>query len=141
MKGTQSSSKELIKYDIKPSYQRIKIYEYLSNNNIHPTVDMIYQKLSEDIPTLSKTTIYNTLKLFEEKKLINSVNIEENEIRYDAYNHIHGHFKCIKCGKIYDFKYNSEELKYQGLENFILKKTDVMIKGICKHCIETNEKN
>lgn len=146
MKRTQSLSKELIKYDIKPSYQRIKIYEYLSNNNIHPTVDMIYQKLSKEIPTLSKTTVYNTLKLFEEHKLINNVNIEDNEIRYDAEKHIHGHFKCIRCNKIYDFGYNYEDLKYKGLENFILEKTDVMIKGICKHCIEkkkieTNKKN
>ena len=53
---------------IKPSYQRMKIYEFLLQNRIHPTVDTIYRALNKEIPTLSKTTVYNTLNLFIEKK-------------------------------------------------------------------------
>jgi len=139
MKIIQNISAELLKADIKPSWQRIKIFEFLLNNNIHPTVDTVYKKLAKEIPTLSKTTVYNTLKLFEEHHLIKNVNIEENEIRYDAQNHIHGHFKCTQCGKIFDFKYNYKDLKYNGLDDFILNQTDIMIKGICKSCKEKNE--
>ncbi|MCF6183041.1 MAG: transcriptional repressor [Bacteroidales bacterium] len=138
MQLIQNISDELILYGIKPSYHRIKIYEYIVNNNIHPTVDTIFKTLSNEIPTLSKTTVYNTLKLFEEQKLIKSVNIEENEIRYDARKNIHGHFKCERCGKIYDFDYNYNDLKYKGLEHFIFNKTDIMIKGICKLCASEN---
>ncbi len=65
MKEIQSMRGNLLNAGIKPSYQRIKIYEYIFNNNIHPTVDNIYKKLLKEIPTLSKTTVYNTLKLFE----------------------------------------------------------------------------
>ncbi|MCB0402432.1 MAG: transcriptional repressor, partial [Flavobacteriales bacterium] len=50
--------------NIKPSVQRIKIFEYLHENRQHPTVDTIYKDLVGHIPTLSKTTVYNTLKLF-----------------------------------------------------------------------------
>ena len=138
MKKIQNLSQELTKAGIKPSYQRIKIFDYLINNNTHPTVDTIYKKLSEEIPTLSKTTVYNTLKLFEEHHLIKSVNIEDNEIRYDGQKHIHGHFKCEQCRKIYDFDYNFEDLKYSGLENFVLNQTDIIIKGICKKCQSKN---
>ena len=138
MKEIQNIGSELLRFDIKPSYQRIKIYDYLLKNNIHPTVDMIYKKLANGIPTLSKTTVYNTLKLFEEHGIIKSVNIEENEIRYDVQTHIHGHFKCEQCGAIYDFGYNYIDLKYSGLENFILNQTDVMIKGVCKTCASKN---
>ena len=136
MEVIQNISNELVKAGIKPSYQRIKIYEFILNNNIHPTVDFIYKKLFKEIPTLSKTTVYNTLKLFEKHQLIRNVNIEENEIRYDAVKSIHGHFKCEQCGKIYDFDYNYKDLKYKGLDNFILNQTDIMIKGICKSCKE-----
>ncbi len=134
MQLIQNISEELILYGIKPSYHRIKIYEYIVNNDIHPTVDTIFKTLSNEIPTLSKTTVYNTLKLFEEQKLIKSVNIEENEIRYDARQEIHGHFKCESCGKIFDFNYNYNDLKFSGLNDFILNKTDIMVKGICKEC-------
>ena len=44
-------------HDIKPSYQRIKIFEYLVEHKNHPTVDMIYKALVDEIPTLSKTTV------------------------------------------------------------------------------------
>lgn len=134
MKKIHKISEELIKAGIKPSYQRIKVYEYLFNNNIHPTVDNIYKNLSPEIPTLSKTTVYNTLKLFEDENLIRSVTVDENEIRYDARKEIHGHFKCESCGEIFDFNYNHNDIKFFGIDDFILYKTDVTIKGICKKC-------
>ena len=89
-------------HEIKPSYQRIKIFQYLVENKNHPTVDMIYKALCTEIPTLSKTTVYNTLNLFIEKKIVNVIVIEENETRYDSVMAVHGHFKCEKCGKIYE---------------------------------------
>ena len=55
---------KLIENGISPSITRIKIYEYLYGNKNHPTVNDVYISLSEEIPTLSKTTVYNTLKMF-----------------------------------------------------------------------------
>ena len=49
----------LKKHNIKPSYQRMKIFQYLLDNHNHPTVDTIYRALCTEIPTLSKTTVYN----------------------------------------------------------------------------------
>lgn len=41
-------------------------YGYLLKNHTHPTVDEVYVALCKVIPTLSKTTVYNTLRLFSE---------------------------------------------------------------------------
>ena len=57
----------LLEHNIKPSMQRIAIMEYLMNHPIHPSADDIYTALSPSMPTLSKTTVYNTLKLFSEQ--------------------------------------------------------------------------
>ena len=54
---------------VRPSVQRVAVYSYLCEHPVHPTVETLYASLSPEYPTLSKTTIYNTLKLFEEKKL------------------------------------------------------------------------
>ena len=56
-------SDTLLEKNIRPSHQRIKVMEFLLKNKIHPTVDYIYNELHEEIPTLSKTTVYNTLNL------------------------------------------------------------------------------
>ena len=119
---------------IKPSYQRVRVFEYLIKNKNHPTVDMVFRALVGEIPTLSKTTVYNTLKLFAEKNIVIVINIEDNEIRYDADTSVHGHFKCEKCGKVYDFQFDEENLNIKTIEDFDFHQTHLYIKGICKNC-------
>lgn len=123
----------LKKHSIQPTYQRIKIYEYLSKNKTHPTADEIYRALVKENPTLSKTTVYNTLNFFVEKEIVLLITIEENEARYDADTSVHGHFKCKKCGKVYDFKVT--HIEAEGLEMFQIDEKGVYYKGVCKECL------
>lgn len=129
-------SLHLNNHDIKPSVQRIKIYQYLMATNVHPTVDMIYHKLSQEIPTLSKTTVYNTLKLFLSKGIAMIVNIEDNETRYDWDTSFHGHFKCNNCKQVYDFPITKNQLNSTGLKGFTVMESHYYLKGICKSCTE-----
>ena len=137
MTGINNVGEYLKKHDIKPSYQRIKIFEYLLNNRTHPTVDEIFKALIGNIPTLSKTTVYNTLKLFTDKNIVIVINIEDNETRYDADVSNHGHFKCIKCGKVYDFKIDLGNVELKELDNFDVHEYHFYIKGICDKCKST----
>ncbi len=123
-------SEKLKNNDIKPSLQRIQIFQYLLNATNHPSVDEIYSDLHKTIPTLSKTTVYNTLKIFIEKKLVNEI-LEEKENRYDAIQEPHGHFKCINCENIYDFEY---DYKIEQLKEFDIESIQFYIKGKCKNC-------
>ncbi len=122
-------------HGIKPSLQRIKIYEYLINYKNHPTVDTIYKELITEIPTLSKTTVYNTLELFVNNEIAMMITIEENTVRYDANTSIHGHFKCEKCGKVYDFNVENIQISTNSLKGFKTSEKQVYFKGICKNCI------
>lgn len=122
---------------IKPSYQRIKIFEYLMNTKEHPTVDTIYRSLVGDIPTLSKTTVYNTLNLFVENNIALLITIEENETRYDADISLHGHFKCEKCGNVVDFSVEMDNVKVEELSGFQINQKHVYFKGLCDRCLET----
>ncbi|HBM79350.1 MAG: Fur family transcriptional regulator [Clostridiales bacterium] len=125
-------------HGIKPSILRTKVLEYLLKYRSHPTVDEIYKALSDEIPTLSKTTIYNTLNLFVQKGITQVIVIEENETRYDADTSVHGHFKCQQCGKIYDVSVDISGMKVQGLDGFQVKEKHIYFKGICKECLKNN---
>ena len=120
---------------IKPSVQRIMILDYLVKNHNHPTVDMIYQALFKEVPTLSKTTVYNTLDLFTGHNLVQKIFIEENEIRYDIDTAVHGHFKCLNCGSVIDFNIDriDSEIDQQN-ENKIIAR-EVYYRGICHKCL------
>ena len=61
----------LLDYNIKPSVQRIAIMDYLLKHQTHPCIDEIYMAVNKDIPTLSKTTVYNTLKLQDKHQVKN----------------------------------------------------------------------
>lgn len=125
----------LTENEIKPSYQRIKIFEYLYQEMNHPTVDLIYKMLAPEIPTLSKTTVYNTLKLFVDKGITSTVTIENNEVRYDAIVEHHGHFKCKVCGKIVDIPLDFEKLNLNELQDVSIEKTHVHLIGKCNKCL------
>ena len=127
--------KELEERNIKLSYQRLKVLQYLvENSGTHPTVDQIFTDLQDHIPTLSKTTIYNTLKLLVKLDLIRVITISDKESRYDIDIKDHGHFKCESCGQIYDFKIKLDLLESEELNNFKIDKKDVYFKGICPRC-------
>lgn len=120
---------------IKPSFQRMKIFEYLINTVEHPTVDIIYKSLINEIPTLSKTTVYNTLNLFVENKVALLITIEDNETRYDANTSLHGHFKCEQCERVLDFKAEISDLVIKELDQFQINQQHIYFKGICSGCL------
>ena len=119
---------------IQSSYHRFKILEFLMKNRIHPTADEIYLKLSKQIPTLSKTTVYNTLKILSERKIISQIMVEGNEIKYDYSEKPHLHFKCKICGKIYDIYHKCELLTKKEIQGHIIEEYHLYLKGICKNC-------
>jgi Fe2+ or Zn2+ uptake regulation protein len=120
--------------DIKPSYQRIKIYEYLMDTKEHPSIDQIYRDLIPEMPTLSKTTVYNTLNLFVERGVAQLIAIEDHETRYDADMHLHGHFKCEVCQQVIDFPVSETVHREFELGGHRVKETHLYVKGICKNC-------
>jgi Fur family peroxide stress response transcriptional regulator len=122
--------------NIKPSYQRIKIFEYLMDKKTHPTVDKIFNDLAEEIPTLSKATVYNTLDLLKKEDLARVVTIEDNETRYDAKVCNHGHFKCESCGSIFDFEIDIDSFSTDSLKQFKINEKNVYFKGICPRCLQ-----
>ncbi|MBN2038739.1 MAG: transcriptional repressor [Spirochaetes bacterium] len=119
---------------IKPSLHRMKVLEYLISNRNHPTVDSIYKDISSEIPTLSKTTVYNTLKTFLEYKVVQAVTIEDNEVRYDVETESHAHFKCTKCGKLYDIELDAKVLNLKSVSGHAVRESHLYFKGICKSC-------
>jgi len=122
--------------EISPSQQRIKILEYLHNNHIHPTADNIYQTLKDDMPTLSKTTVYNTLKKLVNHDILVELNLFENEIRYEYNTCPHIHLRCIKCNNIIDIDRKFDLYVNSMLDGHKIIQHQVSLKGICKDCLK-----
>jgi len=121
--------------NISLSHQRLKVLEFLAENQIHPTADQIFTALQKSIPTLSKTTVYNTLRILADAGLVRVIAIEDNETRYDIEMQSHGHFKCEACGAIYNFNIDVDAMAPEDLNGFKIQNKDVYFKGICPKCL------
>ncbi|HOQ67880.1 MAG TPA: transcriptional repressor [Candidatus Atribacteria bacterium] len=86
----------------KKTRQREAILEILKNTESHPTADEIYQKVQQEIPRISKGTVYRNLKFLTEKGKVRKIDTEGTEGRYDARVENHYHFRCEGCGKVFD---------------------------------------
>lgn len=125
--------KELFRQNgLKATPQRIAVYKFLVENRIHPDVETVYSQVIKSNPSFSKTTVYNCLKDLSGCGLLIPVMIDNEKIRYDADTSFHGHFKCEKCGSIFDFK--CVDTKNVGIEGFEIKQKDVYYSGLCNHC-------
>jgi Fe2+ or Zn2+ uptake regulation protein len=124
----------LLENGVRPMNKRVKIMNYLISKRNHPTAEMIYHDLVNEIAGLSKTTVYNTLNLFVHEGIVRPLNIDSNELRYDYDISQHGHFKCKECGEVYDFSMNKELLQDLQLKNFVLDDYQFSIKGVCSIC-------
>ena len=122
---------------INASAQRNAIMKYMMEQDGHPSIDRIYADLLPIMPTLSKATVYNTLKLFVEKKAVKSLFIDEKNVRYDAVDELHAHFRCKLCDAIYNVPLEKSDVpQFKGNPDLTLNETQIYFLGTCKKCVE-----
>lgn len=135
MYTSAQAHKYLNQFSIKPSVQRTAIMEYLLSHRTHPTIEEIFLALSPSMPTLSKTTVYNTLNLFLENKVVQQLVIDEKNARFDVDTSSHAHFICKNCGKVYDI-FNLSPALFELPKNsgFNIQSVEISYSGICNEC-------
>lgn len=131
--------KYLVEKGIKATTQRLIIYQAILELHNHPTAEEIYNKLIEKYPSVSLSTVYNTLELFVKQDIIKTVKTDNGIIRYDAILEPHHHLYCTKTNKIGDY-YNEELNKLlkdffdkHNIENFSIKELKLQIIGNFKN--------
>lgn len=128
----------LLQNNIQPSHQRLKILEMILDSKDHPNVSSLYEKLVREIPTISRTTVYNTLNAFLEKGLITYLTISPEEVRYDSRVDPHHHLICRKCRKIIDIDICCQYSQKQVFEGHCIEEVHGYFRGICRDCLNNN---
>ena len=129
---------------LKPTYQRLKVLEYLDRHiDSHPTAEMIHEAISRNMPTISVTTVYNTLNAFLQTGLVSAETITGTEVRYDLLTHPHHHFLCRICGTIIDVDVTCPivEARTKVINGHTIEEIHGYFKGVCEKCKMSHEKN
>jgi Fur family peroxide stress response transcriptional regulator len=136
-RNASRAEKVLREHGTRVTPQRVAILQAVESARSHPDVDAVYRVVSRKYPGISRDTVYRTLSMMEEKKIIGSILFVGNAKRYDPVTALHHHLVCIRCRSICDF----EEKKFDHLappsssvERFKVMRTTVHVEGICEAC-------
>ena len=117
--------------------QRQIILAALQKMDTHPAIEEVYAETKKEHPAISKTTVYRNLRQLARDGMIRQVSLPDGLERYDRLTSQHHHFKCNKCGAIFDV-----DIEYMAGINgaiqekygFQVDKHDVVFTGFCKKC-------
>jgi len=126
--------------NLKITTQRLQILHYLETSCNHPTVDEIYTDLKKKNPSLSKTTVYNSVEILKYNNIIQSLTIGGSETRYDFRNDMHHHFICKECKKIIDIDIECPNQKKKTVQGNRVDQVQGYFIGLCKECQDRDEK-
>ena len=125
---------------MKQTPQRLAIVEYLKENRTHPSAAEVYKAVSENYPTMSFATVYNTMETLKNMGMIRELSIDPNKKRFDPNMEPHHHLICITGKRIIDIKNHfhltlgeGDRCDYDIIENH------VEFHGICPTCKKGNQ--
>jgi len=119
------------------SKQMEAILKCLSGTKSHPTADWIYESVRCEIPDISLGTVYRNLRRLKDEGRIIEVDFSNGTGRFDSNVKNHYHFRCEKCGRVFDV----DEPVDDSVDKRVSQKTGFKVthhvlefRGICKDC-------
>ncbi|MEX1270013.1 MAG: transcriptional repressor [Balneolaceae bacterium] len=138
MDRNQTLEKRLESRNIRPTAMRLRVMSYMMQQKA--TVSLA--DLEEFFDRADRTTLYRTLKTFEEKGMIHRIVDDTGSSKYALCSSdcqcsypadLHPHFFCTHCEDVYCLTgYHLPEVNLP--EHFTAKDATYLIKGICEAC-------
>lgn len=123
--------------DLRVTAQRLGILEALVAVEGHPTAEEVWEQAREDQPTLSLSTVYDTLSRFADRGLVDEVHAGDEPTRYEFFNDAHVNLVCEACGAVEDADASHlEDLIHEvdGGSGFQVPTQPVKLAGVCSEC-------
>ncbi|MCL6616386.1 MAG: transcriptional repressor [Anoxybacillus ayderensis] len=132
-------------YKLTPQRQII-LRAFLENGEGHLSAEDVYLLVKEKAPEIGLATVYRTLELLTELKIVDKINFGDGVSRYDLRKegaaHFHHHLVCIECGAVDEIQEDLLEDVEAIVErdwNFKIKDHRLTFHGICYRCQDKHE--
>lgn len=122
---------------VKYSSQREAILRFLKTRKDHPTADVVFQHIREDIPNISLATVYRNLNQLAAAGTILRLTTNGKTDHFDACVEPHFHFVCKECNAVKDIDMEPfPELisRASQASNYEIEEATVLFSGLCDCC-------
>lgn len=113
----------------------------IENEKDHLSAEDVYLKVKDKAPEIGLATVYRTLELLAELKVVDKINFGDGVARFDfrkeGAKHFHHHLVCMECGKVEEIEEDLLPRVEERVENeFEFKILDhrLTFHGICASC-------
>ncbi|HYH09449.1 MAG TPA: transcriptional repressor [Thermoanaerobaculia bacterium] len=100
----------LVERGIQPSAHRVAVAQYVLATDEHPSAELVWSRVKERFPMISRATVYNTLHLFVEKGLLRELHLNAESVVFDPNVERHHHLIDEESGRIYDIPWGDVEV-------------------------------
>lgn len=118
--------------------ERYLILKHIYSLSDHFDIDFLFQSINAERPVVSRATLYNTIELLVDSKLVIKHSFGTHTAHYEkAYNNDnHLHLICTVCGDIKEIKDQDIKSVIQSkrLSKFSLTHYSLYIYGMCTKC-------
>ena len=116
------------------SRQRERIYQAVHASREHPSAQMVYDLLREEMPRLSLGTVYRNLHQMAQEGMLQE--LEGPTARFDACLAPHAHIRCTCCGRVMDLSALEEPTPVRSAAEagWQVERYSLMLEGICPAC-------
>lgn len=126
--------------------ERRLILETICDMNRHFSVDDLYFALHEAGKKVSKATLYRTIQLLTECRILRESVLSERQTTYEIAEsgHFRGHMVCQHCDKVMEFSGPTFDrfVREASVNNqFLTTSVQVKFTGICNDCVQENPKS
>lgn len=132
-------------YKLTPQ-REVTVRVLLENEEDHLSAEDVYLLVKEKYPEIGLATVYRTLELLSELKIVDKINFGDGVSRYDlrkeGATHFHHHLVCIECGSVDEIQDDLLENVEKIVErdwNFKIKDHRLTFHGICHRCHQNPE--
>lgn len=116
--------------------QRIAIAQVILGSKDHPTAEQIFEIVNINNPSISLSTVYNTLHSMRDTNMLQELAFGNNH-RYDPNTSIHVNLVCQNCGEISDIESETLEKEVEAISKrrgLTITGHRFDLYGICRKC-------
>lgn len=137
MESEEIIKAKLVAKGVKITAMRLLVMKVLTNQNAAISLT----ELEQSFEKADRITLYRTLKTFQRKKVIHSIDDGTGAIKYSLCidgcechpNDLHVHFHCTKCKRTYCL--TDKFIPAVNLPpKFVMQEINMVIKGLCGNC-------
>lgn len=119
------------------THQREVIYRAVLESRLHPSPELIYERVKKLVPAMSLATVYKNIHTFLDAGLLRQVTPHYGALRLEANLTDHHHLVCVRCKAIVDLDPSAVEpvhLKRKPPAGFRILRASVEFQGLCPEC-------